>query len=159
MRRVARLSAAFLLLLGAAAGSAMAAGYVYPVPAPVLLVPSAPPELEYRYGELYDKGDSVPQNYAFAAYWYRQAAERGYPPAQLALARYYARGVGVPQDFILAYMWANLAASRLRPRTPDGDFALRYRNYAKYKLTEPQLTLAQQLASAWLPGTGPVWQP
>ena len=45
-----------------------------------------------------------------AALWLR-AANRGYPPAQLALAKSFARGLGVAADPGEAWLWARLAAA------------------------------------------------
>jgi TPR repeat protein len=78
-------------------------------------------------------------------------AERGYAPAQLALAQCYARGHGIPRDPILAYMWANLAASQITRETPEGDFAQGYRDYTRFRLTPPELQEAQQMATTWRP--------
>ncbi len=44
-----------------------------------------------------------------AAYWLR-AAQRGYPPAQIALARTLADGRGMPRNRAQAYTWALIAA-------------------------------------------------
>ena len=74
---------------------------------------------------------------AAAAYWYR-AAQRGYAPAQLALARALADGVGVARSRVDAYRWALIAgghadapvraeamelAARLRTGLDDGEAA------------------------------------
>jgi TPR repeat protein len=118
---------------------------------PLALIASLSPEAEYHSGQRYDSGYGVPQDFALAAYWFRRAADRGYPPAELALARYYARGTGVPKDLIRAYILADWAASRLPPGTPEGDAAQSFRDYVRFKLTAPQLALAQQLSTGWPP--------
>ena len=46
-------------------------------------------------GDVYAKGKGVPQDYALAAKWYRQAAEQGSAAAQVNLAALYAAGAGV----------------------------------------------------------------
>jgi hypothetical protein len=59
-----------------------------------------------------DKGQGVPQDYATALGWYRNAAERGNTVAQNILGGIYALGQGVPEDCVIAHMWFNLAAAR-----------------------------------------------
>lgn len=49
---------------------------------------------------------------ATAAGYFRNAAERGYAPAQFAFARLRAKGEGVPADTAAAYKWALIAAER-----------------------------------------------
>jgi len=51
---------------------------------------------------------------ATAAGYFLHAADRGYAPAQLALARLLAKGEGVARDEAAAYRWALLAAWRDR---------------------------------------------
>lgn len=51
---------------------------------------------------------------ATAAGYFLHAADRGYAPAQLALARLLAKGEGVARDEAAAYRWALLAAQRDR---------------------------------------------
>lgn len=137
------------LLAGRGAAAAQLAGVGA---APPVLAPPPPglsAAMEYRYGEAYDDGAGVPQDFAAAAYWYQSAARRGYPPAQLALARYYWRGVGVPQDLIQGYIWANLAASRMPPGSLDHQAAVDLRDFFRFKLTVPQMAQAQRLATGW----------
>jgi len=120
-------------------------------PPPVALAPVAALDAQYRLAQHYDRGDTVPQNFAAAAYWYHHAAERGYAPAQLALAQCYERGHGIPRDPILASMWADLAASQMARGTSDGDFAQSYRDFTRFRLTKPEVLEAQQMATAWHP--------
>ena len=122
-------------------------------PSPVLLVQIPALDAEYRLAQRYERGDTVPQNFALAAYWYQHAAERGYPPAQLALAQCYSRGLGILKDPVLAYMWANLAASQLARGTPEGDLAQGYRDFARFKLLPAEQLAAQEMATAWRPLT------
>ena len=61
---------------------------------------------------MYYIGQSMLQNNAKAAAWYRKAADQGFDYAQFDLgAAYEDGGLGVPQDYALAYMWFNLASS------------------------------------------------
>lgn len=52
----------------------------------------------YMVGVLNEKGEGTKINYAEAANWYRQAAEKGNPAAQYRLGRLYERGLGVEQN-------------------------------------------------------------
>jgi len=52
-----------------------------------------------------------PADPASAAGWWLRAANRGYAPAQLALARALAEGRGVARDDGKAWVWARLAAT------------------------------------------------
>lgn len=49
-------------------------------------------------GEMYARGEGVPQDYVEAAKWYRKAAEQGNADAQTTLGLMYSEGVGVPKD-------------------------------------------------------------
>jgi TPR repeat protein len=143
-----------LATVWAAAGAAAQPVQSAPLPltaaaVPVQTVPTV--EMAYRYGEAYDDGRGVPQDFAAAAYWYRLAAERGYPPAQLALASYYARGVGVAEDIIQGYVWANRSASGMVPGTLEYRSAVELRDYFRFKLTAEQMAQAQRLATGWPP--------
>jgi len=119
-------------------------------PAPVAL-PEWSPDAEYRFGQAYDTGSGVPQNFAAAYYWFFRAAQRGYAPAQLELSRYYMLGIAVPKDLVQAYLWANLAAAQLPSGVLAREAAVQFRDYVRFKLNVPQLALAQQLATGWPP--------
>jgi len=56
------------------------------------------------------RGQGGPVNPATAVAWWLRSAERGYAPAQLALARALAEGRGVNADIGEAWLWANRAA-------------------------------------------------
>jgi TPR repeat protein len=126
------------------------------------LVPRAQardPVAEYQLSLLYANGRGVPQNYVLQAMWCHDAAEQGYAPAQLSLARLYDRGLGVLPDRIASYVWANLAASRWPPG-PNLDEAVRFRDFARNKLLAPQIDLAQRIAVAWRPNIATAdWSP
>ena len=61
---------------------------------------------------MYAQGQGVPQDYAEAIRWYRQAAEQGNAEAQFNLGLMYAQGQGVPQDHAEAVRWFRLAAEQ-----------------------------------------------
>jgi uncharacterized protein len=66
---------------------------------------------ETMLGTMFARGEGVTADPATAAgYWFR-AANRGYPPAQLAFARALSSGNGVTADAGAAWMWARLAAT------------------------------------------------
>jgi TPR repeat protein len=50
-------------------------------------------------------GHDVPQNRPEALRWFRQAAERNHPQAQMMLGRYLARGLAGPKDPAEARLW------------------------------------------------------
>jgi TPR repeat protein len=61
-------------------------------------------------GDLSAHGKGVPQDYAQAAKWYRQAADQGLAVAQCNLAALYAAGAGVKTDPAEAVSWYRKAA-------------------------------------------------
>ncbi len=67
---------------------------------------------ETMLGTMYARGQGVARDPGAAAAYYFRAANRGYPPAQLAFGRALARGDGVALDRNLAAMWLRLAAER-----------------------------------------------
>jgi hypothetical protein len=69
-------------------------------------------DAQYRIGEMYEKGQGVPQDYKTALMWYRLAAEQGYAPAQYNLGLMYDKGQGVPQDDKTALKWYRLIAAQ-----------------------------------------------
>ena len=60
-------------------------------------------------GDMYSKGQSVPQDHAEAAKWYRRAAGQGVAAAQLNLGVLYSKGWGVKQNYVQAHLWFSLA--------------------------------------------------
>ena len=101
-------------------------------------------------GEMYSKGQGVPQDYAEAVKWYRKAVEQGVAWAQYTLGFMYSKGQGVPQDYVQAHMWYNLAASRLPPGTL-WDRAVKNRDIVAEKMTPADVSKAQRLAREWKP--------
>ena len=63
-------------------------------------------------GQMYDRGDGVPQDSAVAMKWWTKAAEQGYAKAQYNLALMYADGEGVPKDNATAVKWYTKAAEQ-----------------------------------------------
>lgn len=75
-----------------------------------LLAKGSGPSETCRQGQRYLEGDGVTRDTAEAAKWFRQAAERGGAPCQLALAALYAQGLGVMQNPTETARWTRLAA-------------------------------------------------
>ncbi len=98
---------------------------------------------QFNLAQMYDKGQSVPQDYQQAARWFTKAAEAGLANAQDNLASMYFLGEGVPQDYVLAHMWANLAASQ------GGEDAVGKRDAIATFMTPSQIAEAQRLAREW----------
>ncbi len=69
-------------------------------------------ESQFELGRLYDRGETVPQNSAEAAKWFRKAAEQGHAKAQYNLAVSYEQGEGVAQDRAEAAKWYRKAAEQ-----------------------------------------------
>ena len=69
-------------------------------------------EAQHNLGEMYRKGEGVPQNDAKAVKWYRKAAEQGFASAQNSLGIMYNMGQGVPQDYTQAAKWRRKAAEQ-----------------------------------------------
>ena len=76
-------------------------------------------DAQNNLGEMYSKGQGVPQDYAEAVRWYRLAAEQGYAPAQNNLGAAYQLGDGVLQDNVMAHMWYNIASANGDPKSGE----------------------------------------
>ncbi len=69
-------------------------------------------DAQFLLGDMYSKGDGVPQNLADATKWYRKAADQGLAEAQFRLGFIYVEGVGVPQDYAEGVSWYRKAADQ-----------------------------------------------
>jgi TPR repeat protein len=68
---------------------------------------------QYNLGEMYAKGDGVPQDKVKAARWFLKAAEQGHAGAQTNLGWIYVNGGGVvPKDSAEAMRWFRKAAAQ-----------------------------------------------
>ncbi len=67
---------------------------------------------QYNLGQMYRKGQGVPQDYAEAVKWYRKAAKQGVAEAQYILGSMYKDGLGAPQDYAEAVKWYRKAAEQ-----------------------------------------------
>lgn len=70
---------------------------------------------QYDLGVVFARGDGVPQDYAKAAGWFREAAITGNVAAQYNLGVLYEHGLGLPQNMNEALIWYHSAAARNYP--------------------------------------------
>ena len=103
---------------------------------------------QFKIGEMYAKGEGLPEDEVEAMKWWLKAANQGYGNAQHNLAVSYFAGEDVPQDYVKAYMWWTLAANH-----GDSD-ALKDRDNVAGKMTPAQIEQAKALVAAWKPTTG-----
>ena len=103
---------------------------------------------QFKLGEMYAKGEGLPEDDAEAMKWWRKAADRGNLDAQHNLAVSYFTGDDVPQDYVQAYLWWSLAAAH-------GDVdAGKDRDNVAGKMTPAQIEQAKALVAAWKPTPG-----
>ena len=100
---------------------------------------------QHALGVMYAQGKGVPQDYAQAVIWFRQAAQQGFAQAQTNLGDMYFKGLGVPQDYVQAQKWFNLAA------VSGDENAIKNRDIAASVMTPAQIAEAKKLASEWQP--------
>lgn len=67
---------------------------------------------EFSIGMLYVRGEGVPQDYAEAAKWIQQAADKGHAEAQATLGAMFELGKGEPQDYAQAAVWLRKSAEQ-----------------------------------------------
>ncbi len=67
-------------------------------------------DLQWKLGCEYLKGNGSESDYAWAYYWFSNAAHLGHVEAQFALASMYEAGTGVKQDDAQAIAWYQKAA-------------------------------------------------
>jgi hypothetical protein len=101
---------------------------------------------QWILGQMYAKGEGVPQNRSEAVKWYRLSADQNDAEAQYELAFLYAIGDGVPQDYIAAHMWFNLAGANFPATDPRHRQAMANREAVESKMTPEQVAEAQERA-------------
>jgi len=69
-------------------------------------------DAQFALGDMYFRGQGVPQDDAQARDWYLKAAEQGDFAAQYSVGVMYAQGHGVPQDYGEAVRWYRLAVDQ-----------------------------------------------
>jgi localization factor PodJL len=105
----------------------------------------------HNLGVLIVGGREGQADYAAAAGWFRQAAERGLADSQFNLAVLHENGRGVPKDLQEAYKWFALAA-----RAGDPVSARRLEQI-KARLEPAEIEAAERKLAAWQPSaTEPV---
>ena len=84
---------------------------------------------QYKLGEIYLHGITVPQDFVISRNWLTKAAENGSEAAMMSLARLYYTGTGVKKDLGGAITWARKAI-KLNQHFPDAHYFMadRYRN-------------------------------
>ena len=95
---------------------------------------------QHNLGQMYRRGDGVPQDDKTAVKWYRLAAEQGLARAQYNLGQMYAFGTGVLKDYVYAHMWGNIAA------TNGNKMGAKLRDFVEKKMTPADISTAQKLA-------------
>jgi localization factor PodJL len=94
--------------------------------------------------------DGAGPDYATAATWFREAAERGLADSQYNLGVLCETGLGVPKDVAEAYKWLALAA-----RGGDKEAAARLLQ-VKTRLDVDQVAAAERQIADWRPRTAPL---
>ena len=95
---------------------------------------------QFNLGQLYRRGQGVPQDYTAAVKWFTLAAEQSHAKAQCNLGLMYGYGEGVTLDFAYAYMWWDIAASSGKHKK-----ASKNREIAAKKMSPSQIKKAQGL--------------
>lgn len=95
---------------------------------------------QFFLGDMYIKGQGVPQDGAQAMKWLRLAAEQGDSVMQWSVGQFCAYGSGVPQNLIEGYMWLSLAADSDEDLRKDLDEVAE-------KMTAAQIAEAQSLVN------------
>jgi TPR repeat protein len=65
---------------------------------------------QYRLGQIYLRGNGVPQNTAQGVEWTLRSALKGHTEAQMEMGNLYFKGIGVPKNEEQAVQWFNAAA-------------------------------------------------
>jgi TPR repeat protein len=98
----------------------------------------------FRAGVCYETGTGTGQSYASAWNYYKQAALKGYAPAQRAIGRYLQNGLGGNAvDLVRAYVWYSLAAVQ-----GDGIASAQLVSVSK-QMTSAQVQQAQTMLASW----------
>ncbi|MCY1397168.1 putative beta-lactamase HcpC precursor [compost metagenome] len=80
--------------------------------AALAVAPAGDSEAEYQQGLRFYKGNGVPENNVEAANWFRKAAEKGHPAAQVSLGNLYRDGVGVQKSYSETVNWYRKSADQ-----------------------------------------------
>ena len=100
---------------------------------------------EYKLGVAYLAGlFGVTKNSEKGAALMLQAAEQGYPDAELAVANLYTRGAGLPKDHVEAYKWYSLYSIQTHQPSPAVE-------KIAADMTSQELVEAKQRIADWKP--------
>lgn len=102
-------------------------------------------------GYMYFNGLSIPQHHKTAAYWYKKAAEQGDVFSQMQLGDMYYTGNGVDKNYIFAYVLFNIASTLAKTKLELLE-AREKRELVLKKMTNAQISKAQDLSLGWKPG-------
>ncbi len=106
------------------------------------LAEAGDPVAQFNLGKLYEYGgDTVRQDYAEAARWYREAADQGIAEAQNNLGLMYAQGLGVPRD--------PRRAAELWKQAADNDYGLAQYNLALAVFRGEGVSRDERVAVIW----------
>jgi len=97
---------------------------------------------------LYENGVGVARDRDQAAAWYRKAADRADPAAQLRLGILLSPGNGARTDVVAAHMWLNLSASRWKNEALRVE-AGRRRDALEAHMTPAQVSEAIRRSIEW----------
>ncbi|MBR1946353.1 MAG: sel1 repeat family protein [Alphaproteobacteria bacterium] len=100
-------------------------------------------------GHMFLNGIGTPQDYTQAIFWYKLGADQGDFNAQMKLAKLYANTSvrGLPFNIVGAHMYFNLIAAY--GSSPLKEEAARLRDELTEKMTNENVTLAQNRANKW----------
>jgi VWFA-related protein len=107
------------------------------------------PAAQVSLASMYIQGIGVPQNYAEATKWLREASERGNRVAQGLLGSLYAEGLGVTRDYVEAYKWLTLSAASLDMQNPFFRRATDLRDSLVQKMNAQEIAESERRATEW----------
>jgi thiol-disulfide isomerase/thioredoxin len=116
------------------------------------------PEAQSQLGDLYQRGNGVPEDAAEAGAWFRRAAGQGYADAQFRLGFVYSNGEGVPPDDVESLAWFSRAAEQGHDAA---QWMLGATFYSRGRRGVPRDTIALPAAfptAATLDGRGSGWR-
>lgn len=106
---------------------------------------------ETLLGAMYADGRAGRRDPAIAAAFFLRAANRGYTPAQVALARAYLAGAGVSRSDVAALRWTAIAERMGAPPADIAPLAAALRP----RVTPAEWARARARAADWRPWPGP----
>jgi TPR repeat protein len=102
-----------------------------------------------RIAGLYQNGDGVPKDLQAAIRWYSAAAKRDSSNAKFNLGLIYSDDRSDVTDYVKAYAWLTIADMH-EIDAPSGWTPGAFRDRLKAKMTEAQVTEAQQRVQRWI---------